>query len=337
MDVVCDSSSSSHLETHLVLASRHLALLALFTLVVGDTLVTLRSADVFTMTMHPALVTHIGTRSTFLAWIFGWDRWVDSDGWTGGHEQQRKQLHDQLHHCVQMFVPAGGEWVLLRCEARGRNPWAWAESLANKSITHCEVLDILIFPASGRCARISTQSYQIPDGRGVKFSGWPHLLTTCGSLGLNHPHGRLWIATPRKNADDVCLCACWRNNSIVGWVYYTMHALRTTYGRCTTPLASHEWMAGDVYSWHDLKYCSCTRWLVCVFIRHATRTNKLDLGSPVREQPRSIRRSCYQNSDGSTVVKQMLATSELFEILVANMICASWAIYIYDLHYLHYP
>ena len=177
MDVVCDSSSSSHLDTHLVVASRHLALLALFTLVVGDTLVTLRSADVFTMTMHPALVTHIGTRSTFLAWIFGWDRWVDSDGWTGGHEQQRKQLHDQLHHCVQMFVPAGGEWVLLRCEARGRNPWAWAESLANKSITHCEVLDILIFPASGRCARISTQSYQIPDGRGVKFSGWPHLLT----------------------------------------------------------------------------------------------------------------------------------------------------------------
>jgi len=89
--------------------SRQLALLALFTLVVGDTLVTLRSADVFTMTMHPALVTHIGARSTFLAWIVWIFGWVDSDGWTGGHEQQCKQLHDQLHHCVQMFVPAGGE------------------------------------------------------------------------------------------------------------------------------------------------------------------------------------------------------------------------------------
>ena len=111
MDVVCDSLLLLVLdESHLVLAaSRHLALLALFTLVVGDTLVTLRSADVFTMTMHPALVTRIGARSTFLAWIVWIFGWVDSDGWTGGHEQQRKQLHDQLHHCVQMFVPAGGE------------------------------------------------------------------------------------------------------------------------------------------------------------------------------------------------------------------------------------
>jgi len=84
-------------------ASRNFALTALFTLVVADTLVTLlRSFS--TMTMHPTLVTRVGACSTFLAWIFAGDSsQVDSDGWSSGHEQQCKQLHDRVHHCVQLW------------------------------------------------------------------------------------------------------------------------------------------------------------------------------------------------------------------------------------------
>jgi len=94
-------------------ASRKFALIALFTLVVADALLTLLRLFVSTMTRHPTLVTRVGACSTFLAWIFGGvdSSQVDSDGWSSGHEQQCKQLHDQVHHCVQLWISflLGGE------------------------------------------------------------------------------------------------------------------------------------------------------------------------------------------------------------------------------------